>query len=227
MNKFKALPLFKIVTIISFMMILSLNAFPIIFGNGSGGGYCDNDPLPGCPGTFSLAPGFSIETYVEEGAGYFLQANASFLALLNRVEMSNQQGVDYDELKKLAEETRQNLENAVSTYALLVELAENTPYNTEVTGKLKTFDYYGLMVKSGLNRVIFSKTARYLSTGDITGMFKHIHGEMQAIETLLAAVRGDITAGRMPELPLLWDTHKTFSDTSMFGQFAARVLYAL
>lgn len=227
MNKNKYQSYLKIFAYVVITLMCNVYIFAYIFGNGSGKGYCDGDPQPGCPPEKSFNPGYSIEAYVEQGGGYFLNAYSGFLALLNRVEMSNQQGIDYDEMKKLAGQALQNLENAGAVYAVLIELAENTPYNPEVNAKLKAFDFHDFMVKNGLNPIIFNKVAGCLSTGDITGIFKHISEEMAAIHTLLAVIHNDTASNRLPGIRALREANRAFSDTLIFGQQTAQVFDAL
>ncbi|MCX6580614.1 MAG: hypothetical protein NT166_10575 [Candidatus Aminicenantes bacterium] len=215
-----------------FLMALNLQVFPVIFGNGSGNGYCDGIPKPGClppPGLAAITPGNGpgIEALVREGGGYFLNAHSLTMALLNQVEMSDLNGLDYDILNKTANDALLNIRCARSIYIALVDMAENTLYNPEVTAKLRAFDYRAFMEKNNLNREIFKKLAAYLSSDDITGMYRHILHEITGIETLLTTICSDIALHRQPGLQLLWKTGETFSETLLFGHYAARVFYAL
>ncbi|HLP46319.1 MAG TPA: hypothetical protein VK469_10245, partial [Candidatus Kapabacteria bacterium] len=181
------------------------------------------------PGLYSTdaGTGYDIEAYVQKGGGYFLSSHSSTLALLNQIEMSDLQGIDYDRMKKNAADALQNIRAAGSVYNDLVEIAANTPYNPVVIDKLKTFDYQTFMEKNKLNREIFKKVVVYLSSGDINGMYYRILRELTALETLLSSITNDIAFNRQPGLSLLWKTSETFSETLLFGQYAARVFYAL
>ncbi|HLP46318.1 MAG TPA: hypothetical protein VK469_10240 [Candidatus Kapabacteria bacterium] len=232
MNKYHLNLHQKMIIGIIFLLVLNLQVFPVIFGNGSGNGYCDWTLNPDCPlppGFYSTdtRTGYGIEALVKEGGGYFLNAHSSTLALLIQIEMSDLQGIDYDRMKKNAADALQNIRAAVSIYNDLVEIAANTPYNTVVIDKLKTFDYQTFMDKNKLNREIFKKVVVYLSSGDINGMYCRILKELTALEKLLSSITNDIAFNRQPGLSLLWKTNETFSETLLFGQYAARVFYAL
>lgn len=229
-NNFKAC--LKVFFCIVLILIFKLNVFGYLFGNGSGKGYSDGTLKPGSPlppGLVYTTPGtsFNIEAYVQDGGGYFLNAYSFTLSLLNQVEMSDLQGIDYEKMKVNAFSALQNIRSAVSIYTTLVDMADNTPYNSMVIEKLKTFDYQIFMEKNNLNREIFRKVAGYLSTGDITGMYRRILREILILETLLTSIHNDTTYNRQPELQLLWKTNEVFSETLLFGQYAARIFYTI
>ena len=75
------------------LMIFSMNIFPRILQNGSGQGYPDGD------GDKSSVENVSIENYVIQGAGYFLEANSCIQSILNRVEMQDFNGFYLSELE--------------------------------------------------------------------------------------------------------------------------------
>ncbi len=164
---------------------------------------------------------------MQEGGGYFLKANSLILALMNQVELSDLNGLDYELLKKNAGDALQNTRAACSIYSDLVDLAANTPYNPKVIEKLKTFDYQSFMEKNNLNREIVKKVSAYLSKGDITGMYRRILRELLVLDALLGTIYNDISCNRQPGLPLLWKTGESFSETFLFGQYAARIFHAI
>ena len=147
------------------LMIFCMNIFPRILLNGSGNGYTSGDYDSGIKNTLS------IETYVIQGAGYFLEANSCIQSILNRVELQDFNGIDYNELDRLVNRALQNITIAGKEYTKLIQLAEVTPYNQEFIFQLKSFDYRSFMAETGLNSVVFSKLRAYLEKGDITGTF--------------------------------------------------------
>ena len=105
---------------ITFLFVISLNssAFARILANGSGDGY----PPPG--GSYRAV---SIETYVEEGAGYFLNGNSNIQKFLELYELQNKNGINYEEWQTVLSNAMNNISSAVQTYEQLIKTAEATP----------------------------------------------------------------------------------------------------
>ena len=149
-----------------------MNIFPRILQNGSGQGYPDGD------GDKSSVNNISIENYVIQGAGYFLQASSCIQSILNRVEMQDFNGFYFSEIEQLVYRAYFNIIFARMTYEQLVQLAESTPYNREFISRLTGFDYQSFLENNGLNAVVFNKVREYLEMGDITGSFKHTYSNL-------------------------------------------------
>jgi len=169
----------------------------------------------------------SIETYVIQGAGYFLEANSCIQSILNRVELQDFNGFYYSELDQLVHRAFFNIILARMTYEQLLRLAELTPYNREFISKLKGFDYQSYMNEMGLNAVVFNQVREYLEKGDITGTFKHTYSNLVAIDELLTGIKNEISVDRIPALSLIWKLNETCAETSLFGSYAARVFHAI
>ncbi len=199
------------------LMIFSMNVFSYILQNGSGKGYPDGD------GDTSILNNLSIETYVIQGAGYFLEGNTCIQTILNRVELQDLKGIDYNELDQLVDRAFLNIILARLTYEQLIRIAESTPYNLVFIAKLKDFDYQSLINEMGLNVIVFNKVREYLEKGDITGSFKHTYSNLCAIEELLTSIKNDISINGLPGLMLLWKLNETCAETSLFGSYAARI----
>jgi hypothetical protein len=203
------------------IMIFSMNTFSYILLNGSGKGYPSGD------GDKGIINNLSIEMYVVQGSGYFLEGNSCIQSILNRVELQDFNGIDYNELVQLVHRAFFNIILARLAYEQLIQLAELTPYNHEFISKLKTFDYESFMTNMGLNLVVFGKVMEYLEKGNITGTFKHTYSNLIAIEDLLTDIKNEISVDRIPELSLLRKLNETCAEVSMFGSYAARVFHAL
>ena len=231
MNK-KNNPLLIILAAMSVCLVLTTgNAFGYICANGAGLGYCDPATDPGCNETKSgvalsldYAP---IESYIEEGGGYFLNAFSNILSMSNRVEMTNLAGVDHDELRKIVNNGLDNITRARYTYFLLIRAAEKTPYNQDVLLKLKDFNYREFMTANSLNSVIFRQVAEYLEKGDITGIFKQMNTTFLSIEELLLSIKAKTDLNRPPQLTDIWTLNEAASNTLLFGQYAARIFSEL
>lgn len=198
-------------------IIICMNIFPRILLNGSGNGYTSGDDDNGIVNTLS------IETYVIQGAGYFLEGNSCIQSILNRVELQDFNGIDYNELDQLVHRAWFNIILARVYYEQLIQLAEMTPYKREFIFRLKAFDYNSFMTEMGLNSVVFNKVKEYLEKGDITGTFKHTYSNLIAIEDLLTTIMNGISVNLITDLSLFRKLNETCVETSLFGSYAARI----
>lgn len=217
----------KVLVSLALCILLTGNLFPYIFGNGSGKGFCDPGVDPECDDGSNrigyISTNSAINTYVEQGAGYFLNANSSFLSLLNGVELSNLNGIDYNETAQLLAKAIMNIQNAKVTYEQLIQVAEVTPYNLNFISKLKSFDYQGFMTLNNLNSVIFIELSEILKNGDIIGFYRRIHSKIVIVENSLLSIDIDSPLTQEPGLKLLWEANEIFQATLIFGQYGSRV----
>ena len=218
-----------ILTVLVGAMILFVtpaNVFSRWMQNGAGGGYAEGDGTSGVQSGY-LGIGDTIESYVIKGAGYYLDAYSDILSFLNRMELSDMQGIDYNESRQLLDRALNNMINALKTYERLIKKAEVTPYKEAVISKLMDFDYNGFMQERGLNSVIFGKVEDYLKRGDITGMLRQMYTEFAVIAGLLSSVRDELYLEKLPEMSKVWRLNERCSQTLLFGQYGSRVFYAV
>lgn len=207
-----------ILSLIIIIFSLCVSLYPRISFNGSGGGY-------GGPGDGDSAfANSSIEYLVVEGAGYYLQANSFIQSFLNQVELQDVRGIDYTELHRLISCAVENITNARLTYERLVETAERTPYNPVVIDQLKDFAYDSFMLENRLNEVVFEKVEGYLSTGNITGAFRHGLSVIKSIQWLLFIVTNYVEFDQIPGLELSWKLNELCAEFSLFGSYTARII---
>jgi hypothetical protein len=100
-------------------------------------------------------------------------------------------------------------------------LAEQTPYNEKVIERLMDFDYTGFMAKHGLNSIIFKDVQTFLSNGNITGMYKHIHSKFNSIISILYSLRAE-TSEQIISINYIWILNELSHNTLIFGQYTAR-----
>ena len=200
------------------LMVFNINLLSYISLNGSGSGYESDTPNGG-----KSIGANEIEDYVIDGAGYYLAAKGSIETILNRVEYKDVNGIDYAELSLLVDNALVKIQAAAATYEQLIAIAENTPYNQSVIDRLKSFDYDRFMEENNLNPVIFKEIARYLSRGDITGIYKHTYQAVKAIESLLIVVKESVSMRSLPGIPVFWQLNEQCCRISLFGSYCARV----
>jgi len=181
----------KVFVIVVTCFLMTGRAYSLILENGSGKGY--QPPK----GVVALGNN-SIETYIERGGGYFLKSHSDILLFLNKVEMANINGSDYNEWRYILKSALDNMRNAKKTYELLIKTAEATPYNQEVIARLAKFDYVSFAQANDLNEVIFKEVEQRLGDGDITGCYKSAYAGMCVIEKLLVLVQDEVSLNKMP-----------------------------
>lgn len=167
----------------------------------------------------------SMKTLIVQGAGYFLNSNSDMLQFLNRIEMSDLNGINYTELSNIINSAIENMEKAKDAYYNLKQKADNTPYNRWFIERLLTFDYAGFQVKKGLNASIYNDVIAYLSRGDVTGVFGHILAKTGVILNKLYIIKALVDANTFPEMSILWRINQDFSEVTLFGQFGAEIFY--
>jgi hypothetical protein len=202
------------------LMVFNINLLSYISLNGSGSGYESGTPNGGK----SIGVN-EIEGYVIDGAGYYLEAKSSIEAILNRVEYMNVKGIDYAELSLLVDNALVKIQAAGAAYEQLIVIAEKTPYNQAVIDQLKSFDYDQFMELNNLNPVIFKEAARYLSRGDITGIYKHTYQAVKAIEAILLDVKESVSLRTIPGIPVFRQLNEQCCRTSLFGSYCARIFH--
>jgi hypothetical protein len=190
---------------------------------GFGGDNCDRG------GTSSLAVPSSqtIEQYIVEGAGYYLQSYSDMLLLLNKVEMSEIYGLNYEEAQGIINSAINRLENAKTAYFGLKTLAAVTPYNPDVIHLLVTFDYKNFQKEKGLNPYIFNQVETFLSKGDIRGVYDKLYEDIDTILGKLYNVKYSLDKNEFPVLEELWRINQVYSESISFGQDVAEVFYGI
>ncbi|NIM12760.1 MAG: hypothetical protein GTO45_11700 [Candidatus Aminicenantes bacterium] len=209
-----------VVSIIFFTLSMNL-VFARIYCNGAGGGYDDGG------GESTDGKNMTIENYIVEGSGHFLQAKKDIQELLEIVELQDVQGIDFENMNRVVYSALVNINHAIETYDNLIETAEATPYNEIVLSKLRYFNYFGYMIENGLNWIVFNNVEAYLCNGNITGVFKHSHYRFLEVRQLLNNVKEDVSMNKLSGTSVFWKLNETSDEISLFGSYVARVFASL
>ncbi len=165
----------------------------------------------------------TIRKYIIEGAGYFLKSRSDLLLLLNKIELSELNGIDYLELQNIIKSVIENMENAKATYENLIAIAKETPYNESVIETLKNFDYPGFQENQGLNNEIFKEVENLLIKGDVTGVFEKFKDDLENILATMYEVKYTVDSNTFPEIAVLWEINQKYVYSLLFGQYVAVV----
>ena len=195
--------------------------FAIVYANRSCAAYDD------CEGEGFSGSGETIGQLTVQGAGYFLKSYSAFLLFLQKVEMAELNGANYQEMQAVLNTAIDNMENAANTFDKLVQTAKERPYNPVVIDKLRNFDYQRYMRDNGLNRVVFMKVKGFLAKGDVTGAYMKLKADMEDIARQMHTVKQAVDANIFPDISQLWRINQAFGNNMAFGQNMAEVFMNL
>lgn len=209
---------FKLISLIVIFIatLLVREGYSFIKFNGAGGGYEEGGSIQ------EIGPQ-SIESYIIAGAAYYLGANSNIQSLLKMVELQTTVRIDYNTMQRKAECALLNMEKARETYEMLIQKAENTPYNPYVLDRLKSFDYDAFRQEYGLNSEWFEIVRQKLQPGDITGLFKSTYSDFKHIIVMLNEIYDSVSRDKLPALSLFWKLNETMTKSSTVGSYVARV----
>jgi hypothetical protein len=169
----------------------------------------------------------SIKSAIIDGAGNYLTAYSDYLLFLNRVELSSENSPGYDEMQTFLHRCLEKLNRAKTAYLALNQNAANTSYNFEIIYRLIFFNYDLFQWERGLNPHIFKEVEKYLSPGNVNGIFDRLLSVTETLILKVAAVKEMVDAYQFPDLNSIWRLNQLFSETLLFGQYAAEVFQAV
>ena len=169
----------------------------------------------------------TIRKYIIEGAGYFLKSNSNMQLFLNKIELSELNGMDYSELQNTINSAVENMENAKETYSNLISITKITPYNPSVIEKLQLFDYPGFQEENKLNSEIFKQVEAFLSIGDVTGLYIKFKLDIDSIIVLLYNIKSSVDNEKFPEISSLWLINQKYSELMLLGQYGSQVFFEI
>lgn len=234
MNKQHKQLFLTVLVVVIIVSMMNINLYPRVLLNKGGCAYdeetCEEDS-GGTTGSnmagIASATSSTISTYIVLGAGYFLNSQSSALLFLNKIEMSDLVGLDYNDLRAVLYSAITNMELAVGAYTDLKQAADITPYRASMIDGLKAFDYEAFQKANSLNATTFRKVENYLKEGDVTGLFGEMLTGTENILDQLYALKDTIAQDQIPTNQALWDLAQAYSELHDAGRYAAQVFYAV
>ena len=206
-----------IILAVSIFILININVFSYVLNNGSGTVYTE-----GTSNGIGIS-NISIEMMIIEGSGYFFKAQADIQSFLNIIEWQDTRVINYINLNQVIKNALNHMIMARSNFEELIKAAESTPYNLEVIGRLKDFDYDSFMKEYNLNPYVFNIVKEYLMEGDITGTFKYTDEKFKEIEQVILEIQEEISADRLPGVSMCWKINELCAETTLFGSYIARI----
>lgn len=167
-----------------------------------------------------------ITQYIIIGAGHFLKGLSGVHLVLNKVELSELYGVNYEELQTLLDNTIMDFEKARDAYVQLCSKGNTTPYNDAVIYRLMDFDYDGFQKSKRLNSDVFAELRSYMEAGDIRGLYANMQSKIEQILKKLYAARPFFQNAALPPVEDIWRINQSCVETALFGQYAAELFYS-
>lgn len=230
MNKQHKQLFLTVLVVVIIVSMMNTNLYPRVLLNKGGYAYEGESGDDGSGGTtgssmagIASASSSTISTYIVLGAGYFLNSQSSALLFLNKIEMSDLEGLDYNDLRAALYSAIANMELAVGAYTGLKQTAGITPYRISMIEGLKAFDYEAFQEANGLNATTFQEVKNYLQNGDVTGLFGEVQTGTENILDQLYTLKTTVDQDQIPEDQALWKLAQAYSELHMTGQYGARV----
>ena len=206
--------------IILFFILSFIDLNAVVWHNRVGTGYGSSD------GERAVVQS-ELESYIIQGAAYYIRAAGSYQAYLEQVEDRDNQGMDLQTLSSIIAKVSQNLQAATGQYKLLTDRAAKTPYNPDILEKLSVLDFQALGQQKQMNPVILASVKQFLEKGDITGLLKKTAHDLDRLLEAVELLETDIAAGNIPTLENTWKINETFAEMTLFGSYTARVFAAV
>lgn len=211
------------------MASLSINSYPRFHGNF---GECTVEP--GCEGGDGSSTGVYVpessgmlKMYIIDGAGFVLSTYSGMGELLKQIETSEMNGPDYCKMRETIYCMIEDMERARFTYYIVQYIMQTTPYKKSVIDRLKAFDFDGFRETSRLMPVVFERVKKYLSRGDVRGVYAAMHKNTGVILDQLYVLKEVLEADKLPHITQAWKLNQTFTESVLFGQYFSQVLYQI
>ncbi len=208
----------KVFLCIFLTAMLQVNIFGLMFANDTPMSFDTSGAAEGKETT--------LNNYVIEGAVNFFKSYSNILLLINEIEATDMENIDYIATQAYANKGIANIESARQAYIDLTREADLLPYKQDVISKLKKFDYTDFLVKNDLNGTALTNVKSYLAKGDVKGIYHKILSDFDDILLLLYSVKERIDTKKAPDITELWKLNHSYSTCLLFGQYATQVFKA-
>ncbi|HLP59374.1 MAG TPA: hypothetical protein VK186_11115 [Candidatus Deferrimicrobium sp.] len=202
------------------VLLLKLTTFPLMVAN-----WRECVSAPGCGCTLQGVTS-SLQPYIVESAGYFLNSHSDYQTFLNRVEMAENNGADTNEWRAILNSAVANMEKAKAAYANVKAAAGKVTNDPVMIDKLAKFDYDGFQVKYGLIVPIFEKVKTLLVKGDMAGLDDAVLANMDSILNQLYEVRTILDNTQTTDIALLWRLNQSYAEAQLSGQYISEIIKA-
>jgi hypothetical protein len=217
MNQIKRNYILKALLVVVFTTGFSFDAFPWGLLNHS------ETVFPPPSGLKTTSSSMGLDNYIIEGAGYFLESYSNTLLFMKKIELSDVEGFNRDELNVVLEKAIYNIKLASSVYLQIIKETESLPYDVAVLISLKKFDYAAFRSEIFADKEIFNEAREYMHKGDIRGVYKKMLANTEQIAGILTRMKDKVNGGVLAIIADTYMVNQTFSRSLLFGQYVAQV----
>jgi len=211
------------------LLLTGYLSYPVIWYNysecgyegecgGEGTGSVTGDAIGSAQGT-----GMSIGVLIVESAGHLTKSYSSMMTLLNKIEMSELNGTDFNELRETLYITIEEMEKANEAISNLKTAADMRPYYMPVIYRLWFFDYCGFQKEKGLLPGIFDNVRYYLGRGDIRGVYTRALNNSEHILSRLYELKEWLVTDKLPDISTFWQINQDYMSLILLGQYTSTV----
>jgi len=219
----KGLPkhsLSKVLCGIAVILLFHFNLSAFIFFNNSE--ICFNQ-ASGYEGEIAVLQCETLRCHVIDGAGYFLDSHADVIRLLQALEVGELSGLDYNRLRFRLDSAIEHLLAAQNTYSKLKQTADLIPYDSLVLDQLLNFNYDVFRAENHLLEPIFERVRFFLCNGAVRELYGEVLTQIERILVISYEIKAKIDIGEYPGLSDLYKLNDSYSESLLFGEYAARV----
>jgi hypothetical protein len=163
------------------------------------------------------------ESFIIDGASYFLQSQADIFLLLNESEIGLKHGFNLEQAMLLVDSAMTKLQLSMENYRQAHKLFEATVINEEWKQKLKTFDYAQLTAERHLYKEVMMRVAAFLGKGNVTGLYRQMVNHLGKISRTLGKLQKIIREGNLPGMESLRTLYQQYTDFMLAGYYTSLV----
>lgn len=217
MEQQKHLRMLTVMMGVAIFVLLHLDVAGAIWYNSSYCGFQDLDGVSENPQEKTL------REYAIEGAGYFLESYSDYLLFLNKVELAELRGFDWNELRFILDRVIEKLQYANDLIGQLKQKADVIPYNPVIIDELLNFDYDAFSEQERLNESVFKQVEAFLSKGKIREMYGQALLHTRDILFSANVIREKMEEGVFPEISNLHALNESYIQSLLFGKYSAQL----
>lgn len=165
-----------------------------------------------------------INYYAGQCSSSLSKAYSEVLVLLQRIELMDNQQLDYKELIRHTDNAILSLGEGKKACSLSIRIANRAKDQSLQLKSLRIKDPAYVVKGVVVNDVIYKQFASYISNGDLAGYFKHLSRAFDQSRDTLVMIKKELRAGQVPDLKLFWSINELMSETTILNSYMTRAL---
>jgi len=161
-----------------------------------------------------------IESCMVEGSEHFLLSNANIHLFFAEYEKSSSDIFNFEKGKKILEVAINELSSALKIYEDVLTVAKLSIYDSNDQIKLKDYNYSELIEKNLMYSSIADEVKKYLSDGDVVGLYVKNIENLKLINTTLLEINNSVTIGVKPNKNLMYRLLRLLYRATLWGNYA-------